>query len=161
MGWLVSVTPRPRFTPGERTPGTHCTGGWVGSRAGLDTEARGRILSPLSGIEPRLPGRSVRTHTLYWLSYPGSHCCVHTVINSKQECYIHIFKILWPNHYWSIVYFTFVSAISEIASLDILNNKSIFVSLKSDYQWNCNSDKALLPRVNCNVQKNIFEPFLH
>jgi hypothetical protein len=34
--WLVSVTPRPRFTPRERTPGTHCTGGWVGPRAGLD-----------------------------------------------------------------------------------------------------------------------------
>jgi hypothetical protein len=29
---------------GERTPGTHCTGGWVGPRAGLDTEARGKIL---------------------------------------------------------------------------------------------------------------------
>jgi hypothetical protein len=25
--------------PGERTPGTHWTGGWVGLRAGLDTEA--------------------------------------------------------------------------------------------------------------------------
>jgi hypothetical protein len=34
--------------PGERTPGTHCTGGWVGPRAGLDTEARGKI-------EPRSP----------------------------------------------------------------------------------------------------------
>jgi hypothetical protein len=30
--------------PGERTPGTHCTGGWVGPRAGLDTEAREKIL---------------------------------------------------------------------------------------------------------------------
>jgi hypothetical protein len=29
-----------RFTLGERTPGTHCAGGWVGPRAGLDTEAR-------------------------------------------------------------------------------------------------------------------------
>jgi hypothetical protein len=26
----------------ERTPGTHCTGGWVGPRAGLDTEVRGK-----------------------------------------------------------------------------------------------------------------------
>jgi hypothetical protein len=26
---------------------THCTGGWVGPRAGLDTEATGKILSPL------------------------------------------------------------------------------------------------------------------
>jgi hypothetical protein len=25
-----------RFTPGERTPGTHWVGGWVGPRAGLD-----------------------------------------------------------------------------------------------------------------------------
>jgi hypothetical protein len=39
-GWVVSITPRPRFTPGERTPGTHCTGGWVGPRAGLDTEEK-------------------------------------------------------------------------------------------------------------------------
>jgi hypothetical protein len=39
-GWVVSVTPRPRFTPAERIPGTHCTGGWMGPRAGLDTEVR-------------------------------------------------------------------------------------------------------------------------
>jgi hypothetical protein len=32
--------------PGERTPGINCTGGWVGPRAGLDTEARGEILCP-------------------------------------------------------------------------------------------------------------------
>jgi hypothetical protein len=25
-----------RFTPGERAPDTHCIGGWVGPRAGLD-----------------------------------------------------------------------------------------------------------------------------
>jgi hypothetical protein len=37
--------PRPRFSPGERTPGTHCTGGWVGPRAGLDTEATGNVMS--------------------------------------------------------------------------------------------------------------------
>jgi hypothetical protein len=50
---------------GERTPGTHCTGGWVGLRAGLDTEARVKILLPLPGIEPRSPGGSVRSQTLY------------------------------------------------------------------------------------------------
>jgi hypothetical protein len=32
----------------------------VGLRAGLDTEVRGKILSPLPGIEPRSPGRPVR-----------------------------------------------------------------------------------------------------
>jgi hypothetical protein len=65
MGLVVSVTPRPRFTPRERTPGTHCTGGWVGPRAGLDTEATGKILLPLPGIEPRSPGRPVRSQTPY------------------------------------------------------------------------------------------------
>jgi hypothetical protein len=40
----VSDTPRPRFTPGDRTPGTHWTGDWVGPRAGLDTPARRKIL---------------------------------------------------------------------------------------------------------------------
>jgi hypothetical protein len=60
---------RPRFSPGERTPCTHCTGGWVGPRAGLDTEAKGKILSPLPGIEPRSPGRPARSQTLYWLIY--------------------------------------------------------------------------------------------
>ena len=34
VGWVVSATPRPLY-PRER-PGTHCTGGWVRPRAGLD-----------------------------------------------------------------------------------------------------------------------------
>jgi hypothetical protein len=71
MGQVVSVTPRPHFSPGKRTPGTHCTGGWVGPRAGLDTEARGKILSPLQGIEPRSPGRPPHSQTLYLLRNPA------------------------------------------------------------------------------------------
>jgi hypothetical protein len=43
-GWVVSITPRLRFTPSEKTPGTLWTRGWVGPRAGLDTEVRGKIL---------------------------------------------------------------------------------------------------------------------
>ena len=34
MGWVVNATPRPLY-PRER-PGTHCIGGWMGPRAGLD-----------------------------------------------------------------------------------------------------------------------------
>jgi hypothetical protein len=37
MGWVVSVTPR------WKDPNTHCTGGWVGPRTGLDTETGGKI----------------------------------------------------------------------------------------------------------------------
>jgi hypothetical protein len=57
--------------PRERTTGTQWTGDWVGLRAGLDTEARGKILSPLAGIEPQSPSCPVRSQTLYWLSYPA------------------------------------------------------------------------------------------
>jgi hypothetical protein len=36
--------------PRERNPGTHWIGGWVGHRAGLDTEARGEILCLSQGL---------------------------------------------------------------------------------------------------------------
>jgi hypothetical protein len=48
-----------------KDPGTHCTGGWLGLRIGQDTEARGEILSPLTGFEPRSLGRPTRSQTLY------------------------------------------------------------------------------------------------
>jgi hypothetical protein len=31
--WVVSTTPRPLYS--REKPGTHCTGGWLGTRAGL------------------------------------------------------------------------------------------------------------------------------
>jgi hypothetical protein len=43
----------------------------VDPRAGLDTEATGKILSPLPGIEPRSLGRPVSSQALYCLSYPA------------------------------------------------------------------------------------------
>jgi hypothetical protein len=49
----------------ERTPGTRCTGSWVGPIAGLATEARGKILSPQPRIESRSPSRPVCSQTLY------------------------------------------------------------------------------------------------
>jgi hypothetical protein len=58
--WVVSVTPRPRFTPGKGPPSVHWIGGWVGPRAGLHTEARGKILCLCQGP---IPGRLVRHHT--------------------------------------------------------------------------------------------------
>jgi hypothetical protein len=52
--WSVS-RPGRAFTPGERTPGTHWTGGWVDPIADLDTEARGKILCPRRGSNPDRP----------------------------------------------------------------------------------------------------------
>jgi hypothetical protein len=57
MGCLISITPRPLY-PRER-PGTHCTRGWVGPRAGLDVCEKSR------------PNRPARSQSLYRLSYPG------------------------------------------------------------------------------------------
>jgi hypothetical protein len=44
LGWEVNAT------PGER-PGTHCTGGWVGPRAGL--EGSGKSDPPPLGFDSR------------------------------------------------------------------------------------------------------------
>ena len=48
MGWVVNATPQPLY-PREK-PGTHCIGGWVGPRAGLDGCGKSR---PKPGFDPR------------------------------------------------------------------------------------------------------------
>jgi len=55
MLWVVGVTFWSRFTPGERTPGTHWIWGWVRLRACLDTEARGNICCLCRGSNPFRP----------------------------------------------------------------------------------------------------------
>jgi len=65
----VSVTPRPFFYPRERA-GTHCTGGWVGPRDGLD---RCKKFLP---IRIRSPDRPARNQSLYRLRYPA-----HKIVN--------------------------------------------------------------------------------
>jgi hypothetical protein len=51
--------------PGEGTPGTHCTGGWVSLRTGLDTQVRGKILCPCWGSNPDRPIFQSIVKTLY------------------------------------------------------------------------------------------------
>jgi hypothetical protein len=48
---FISASRPDRFTPGERAPGTHWIGGWVGPRTGLDVVVKRNIL-PLPGIQP-------------------------------------------------------------------------------------------------------------
>jgi hypothetical protein len=57
--WSASY-PGLAIPPRKGPPGTHRKGGWVGPRADLDREERGKILLPLPGIEPRSPGSPVR-----------------------------------------------------------------------------------------------------
>jgi hypothetical protein len=106
--WVVSVTPRPRFTPGERTPGTHWIGIWVGSRAGLDAGAGGRILCPCRGSNPDRPARS---QTQYCPSYSGSLCIVQlktffpllisTVGSILMHWLLHCTAFCEPKELWS------------------------------------------------------------
>jgi hypothetical protein len=60
---------RPSFTPRENTPGTYWIGGWVGLRASLDTEARGKILCPCWGLNPVVQSVVTFYTELPWLPY--------------------------------------------------------------------------------------------
>jgi hypothetical protein len=102
---VVSVVPWPCFSPREGTPGTHCTGGWVGPRSGLDTEARGKILSPVLGIEPWSPSHPTHSQTLYWLSYLA-HSLLTTfskvlekVMYSRLNQHVHCNSISVPEQF--------------------------------------------------------------
>jgi hypothetical protein len=46
------------FMSTEVTPDTHCIGGWVGPRAGLDAEARRKTLYPCLESKPGPPAHS-------------------------------------------------------------------------------------------------------
>ena len=65
MECVVNATPQPAY-PRQR-PGTHCIGGWVGPRVGLDV--CGKFRPPPAGI--RSPDRPARSELLYRLSSSG------------------------------------------------------------------------------------------
>jgi hypothetical protein len=53
--------------PGETTHSTHCAGDWVGPRAGLDTDGRGKIISFCRWSNPDRPVvQSVVRHYTDW-----------------------------------------------------------------------------------------------
>jgi hypothetical protein len=80
-GWVVSTTPRPLY-PRER-PGTHCTGGWVGPRAGLD------FAKNLALTRIRSSDRPARSQSLYRLSYRAYENAWPKLQNSVSHSFIH------------------------------------------------------------------------
>jgi hypothetical protein len=83
-GGCSASRPGRAFTPGERTPGTHCTGGWVGPRAGLVTEDRGKILCLRRGSNPVRPVvQPVVRHYTAWAN-PAP-----IFIDSYEKYYVH------------------------------------------------------------------------
>jgi hypothetical protein len=71
VGGEWSASRSGRFTPGERSPGTHWIGGWVDPRADLDDVEKRKFLT-LQEIELRPLSRPVRNQSLYRLRYPAS-----------------------------------------------------------------------------------------
>jgi hypothetical protein len=114
MGWVVSVTPRPRFYSWERTPGTQWIGGWVGLRPGLDTEARGKILCLCRGSNP---GRPFCSQTIYWLSYPSS--CPLARVSSKLINGFPWDFVLDVEQTYFVLYPSNISPTSHKAQIDI------------------------------------------
>jgi hypothetical protein len=78
VGSEWSASRHGRFTPGERAPGTHCIGSWVGPRTCLDSVEKRKFLT-LSVLELRPLGRLARSQSLYRLSYPGSKLIIMTI----------------------------------------------------------------------------------
>jgi hypothetical protein len=67
MGVSVQRHTSAALCRGERTPSTHCAGGWVGRRASLDSEVRGKILCPCQGSNPDHPVvQSIVRHYTDW-----------------------------------------------------------------------------------------------
>jgi hypothetical protein len=116
-GWVVSITPRPRFTPG-----THCTGGWVG----LTT----KNFLPLSGSNRSRP---VRSQTLYRLSY--SH--INTVIYFPQRTYWNRRGSTTAGNWTSDVLTFLLRITSRICRLSCMPDflwNTVYTSVVSDYR---------------------------
>ena len=76
MWWDVKATPRPLYAR-ERL-GTHCIGGWVGPKAGLD-----RCGKNITSTGIRSPKRPLRIESLYRLRYLGPYIYIHTLLLSE------------------------------------------------------------------------------
>jgi hypothetical protein len=84
-----------RFTSGERGPGTHWIGSWVGLRASLDDVEKRKFLT-LPALEPRPLSLPARSQSLYQLRYPASHFSLCACMNCLFS-----FRI-YGDQYWAI-----------------------------------------------------------
>jgi hypothetical protein len=87
-----------RFTPGERTRGTHWIGDCVGPRAGLDNVVKRKFLT-LLGIGLRPLGHPACSQSLYRLCYPGrlqSNKIRHVPLKNRYFLNFHICIVMEP-----------------------------------------------------------------
>jgi hypothetical protein len=98
--------------PGERTSGTHCAGGWVGLRAGLDTKVRGKNLFPCWGSNPDRPVvQSIvrhytdRTTPAGSLSLSHTHARTHARTRARVHTCIHMYIHTYVRTNTDVLYF--------------------------------------------------------
>jgi hypothetical protein len=97
--WSASHPGR-AFTPWERTPSTHCTGGWVGTRAGLDREATGKILCLCRGSNPNRPVvQPVVRHYTAWANPAPSSYIAYTNIKLCVCMYVIMYVCILCTYY--------------------------------------------------------------
>jgi hypothetical protein len=77
FGGEWSVSRLGRLTPGERTPGSHWIGSWVGPRAGLEEVEKKKFLI-LPGLKLRPLGRPALSQSLYICIYIYAHTHTYT-----------------------------------------------------------------------------------
>jgi hypothetical protein len=79
-GWVVSITPRPRFTPGKRAPGIHCVGGWEGPKPGWAQRVEEKYSASVRDRTPAV--QSVVRHYTDWATPALVFVCTQTNLMS-------------------------------------------------------------------------------
>jgi hypothetical protein len=149
MGWVVNVTPRPRFTPWEMTPGIHWIGGCVGPRAGLDTGYRKNLTASAGDWTTITPSSSPYSNTklteLPWLLLDIGTATVLRSFLWKGKIHYRVHKIQrpvpilsqinpkhMPQSYFSTIHFSIIllsTSKSSERSLYFRFSKRNFVSI--------------------------------
>jgi hypothetical protein len=111
MVWVVNATPRPLYH--RERPGTHCIGGWVGTRSGLEGCGKSR---PPPGFDPRTVQPVASRYTDWAIPVPiyeGSKMkrfqCAATLHNSKfKVCKSVHHRTIQINHQPDATVFQFI-----------------------------------------------------
>jgi hypothetical protein len=89
---VVNFTPRPLY-PRERSPGTHCIGGWVDPRAGMDNMEKWKFIT-LPGLETR-PLSVVQPVASRYTDCAIPAHSINPVVYKSQE---------WPAVYYLLIF---------------------------------------------------------
>jgi hypothetical protein len=130
---VVSTTPRSLYS-GER-PGTHCTGGWVGPRAGLDMCKKNLAPTGIQSLD-----RPACNQSLYRLSYPAQLTTCSSIYLKKAI--VQMFKkFSYPLILWilKLIYQVYESRIlvspEPSTQLFKLHYNVILPSILSSFKW--------------------------